>query len=204
VQTVRSWGGSAWGGSACGGHGSVALAMHCGPSAWAGPSRSAPPTALMIVSTLAATITASWANFSLFLLLFGSASCRPSRRASANLKPCGRAGDSCRPGSPLRRFAPRSSSSNCALASASSRRRRSTSDSSARAALSRHAASSPRQLRDQARRVPLSALVGRVMFACSASFVTASCSVVTVMGSMTPPPGMRWDSSVLWRDQTPL
>ena len=52
------------------------------------------------------------------------------------------AGDSCRPGSPLRRFAPRSSSSNCALASASSRRRRSTSDSSARAALSRHAASS--------------------------------------------------------------
>jgi hypothetical protein len=43
-----------------------------------------------------------------------------------------------------------------------------------------------------------------VMSACSASLVTASCRVVTVMGSMTRVPPMRRDSSVWWRDQTPL
>ena len=35
-------------------------------------------------------------------------------------------------------------------------------------------------------------------------FVTASCRVVTVMGSMTRAPATRGDSAVLWRDQTPL
>jgi hypothetical protein len=48
------------------------------------------------------------------------------------------------------------------------------------------------------------ARVGGAKSACSASLVTASCRVVTVMGSMMLFPGTRPDSSVWWRDQTPL
>ncbi len=43
-----------------------------------------------------------------------------------------------------------------------------------------------------------------IMFACSASFATASCRLVTAMGSMTRAPAMQRDSSVLWRVHTPL
>src|ERR1700756_6057537 len=61
---VRGGGGGARGGGVlfCGWHGPVPLVTHSG-SAWACPSRSASPTALMIVSTLAPAITARCANF---------------------------------------------------------------------------------------------------------------------------------------------
>jgi hypothetical protein len=80
------------------------LTAHCGSSAWACPSRSARPTALMIVSALAPAITDRSANF----LIISSPvraglmpSLPPGFREPETLRQ-GR-GDACRPGSRLRR-----------------------------------------------------------------------------------------------------